>query len=462
MRDQRKKSPDANLINLSAEKIILGKVLTDETIFWDIAQTVHEFHFSREIHQKIYSAIRAICYDGKRATLSMIISRIGPEYDDGASVMTLMTALMRDADEIEEINHEISLLIESWQRRRVLELADYYSKEARRADVDTGYMLQDMENAIKDVSVNSQAEPLKTLGQAVSTAIRKSAKASETGQSPGFDTGLSSLDEILGRIHGGDLGIIGARQGDAKTVLGVQLARRCDEFGIPSAIFELEMRSEDIGRRVLAGETSASVSQIEEGSYGMYEMEELVAAEELLKNSKVYIDDRPKLRIDQIRDRCVALKRSKGLGLIVIDHLRLVRATGKFKDKFDRTEYITGEAKAFAKELDIAVIFLSQLTRMSQRRDEPSPQISDMDGSSSIEQDADWVLGMFRRDRWLKTTMPRGDLQMTQEGRDWSKEYNDAKGKIEIRCLKRRRGEDGEMRQFEFHGKRGVITEIQK
>lgn len=459
MNDRRKRpSPEANMHNLAAEKIILGKILQNESVFWELNGSVQHFHFFKPIHQEIFTTLHGILHEGKRANLSTIISRIGPEYDGGASTMTLITALIRDAEEIEDINKEVRVVIEAWQRRRIMEIFDYGMKEAKKADVDTGYLLSDMEHAIKDVSVNSQAEPLRNLGQLVTAAVNSSAKAFRTQKSPGIDTGLPSLDEILGRIHGGDFGVIGARQGDAKTVLGLQLARRADALGRPAALFELEMRGEDLGRRVLAGDSNVSVSEIEEGSYEMFALEELRAVQEALKDSKVYVDDRPKLRIDQIKDRCIAMKRSKGLSLIVVDHLRLVGASGRYKDKFERIEYITGEMKSIAKELDIAVIALSQVTRASQRRDDPAPQLNDLDGGSSIEQDADWVLGMFRRDRWLKTQMPH-----EAEGNDrkeWAEKMQAAKGKIEIRCLKRRRGEDGEMRQFEFVGRRGLIQEL--
>lgn len=459
-RDNRKKEqPPVHLTNFEAERILIGKLLQNESLFWEIAGTLHNFHFARKIHDEIFTAIQTISYDGKKPTLSLLVARLGPEYDDGASVMTLMTALIRDAADIENIDAEMRLVIELWQRRRMIELCEFSMKEAKRPDVDTGYMLADMEAAIKDISVNSQAEPLQTMAQITANVVKRSIKTQETGKAPGFDTGLPSLDEILGRIHPGDFGFICAKQGDAKTVLGLQIANRAQLF-MPSIVFELEMRKEDLGRRALAGSSNVSVSQIEEGAYDMFAQEELIAAQVAFENSRCYVDDRPKLRIDQIYDRCMALKRSKGLGIVVIDHLRLVKATGKYNNKFDRIEYVTGEMKAMAKDLDIAVIALSQVTRNSQRRDDPSPTLTDTDGGASIEQDADWAIGLFRRDRHLKTIRPH-DME-TPEGQEWSKDWNACKGQIEMKILKRRRGDDGEMRKFQFDGRRGMILELER
>ena len=184
------------------------------------------------------------------------------------------------------------------------------------------------------------------------------------------------------------------------------------------------------------------------------------AARDRLMGTRVYIDDRPKLAIEQIRDRCVQIKRRHGLGLAVLDHLRLVRTFTKTKDKFERMEYVTGELKALAKDLGIAFLVLSQVTRSSQRRDDPFPKITDLDGGGAAEQDADWALGLFRRDRWLRNQRP---LDMdSKEGREWADGMQRWKDRIEIKTLKRRRGSDGETREFGFDGRRGLITEVER
>lgn len=787
--------------------------MQNESFYFEVAEIIHPFHFSVKILSEIYSAIQSVALEGKRITLSMIQSRIGPEYDDGASTMTLMTALMRDSDKIDDINSETKLLISMWQRRRMIEACNFGIQEAMKADTDIGYHLSDMENVWKDISVNSQAEPLLTLGQYARRSMENSRTANETGKSPGFDTGLAGLDEILGKIQRGDLGVLGARQGDGKgqaldalvctpfgfrqmgklkindlvsshdgtssriigiyplgerqmfdvtfhdgtstevtedhvwlawihgrgrhdgsrnqmqgensrklfttaglidilaarpsskiqipitdpvpftcsgsyqrcpippysfgallgdgsfrsnrisftsadveivrriegevggillpqngdncgratnyivperlklrdhlksmglmektshgkfipkrylratiqerwellrglmdtdgtvnvngdpnfstvshqlavdvaflarslgavanittrqsrykiegeykqcgvaynvriklkngadafhlqrkkekcnipqslyktivsikpgrvapaqcikvshpsslyltndfivthnTILGVQLLRRAELYDT-ACLFELEMKGEQIGTRALANDSGLSVSEIEEGDYNFDQWDELQAAYRTLENSRVYIDDRPKLRIDQIFDRCQALKRSRGLGMVVVDHGRLIQAHGRFADRWEKGAFITGELKSMAKKLDIAVILLSQMTRTSQRDSDPAPKINDFDLGSSVEQDVDWAVGMFRRDRWLKLQKP---MNMDSEaGRDWADKMTRHKGLIECRVLKRRRGDDGEMREFVFEGRRGLILDKER
>ncbi len=279
----------------------------------------------------------------------------------------------------------------------------------------------------------------------------------EGGKTPGFDTGLPSLDTIIGRIHGGDFGVIAAAQGDGKTVLAAQIALHAEQYG-PVAFFQLEMKAEDMAARALAGKTSASVAEIEAGSYDMSAYEELLLARDMLKDTKVAIDDRSKLAIEQIRDRCLAIKRRYGLVLCVIDHLRHVRTMVRAKDKWDRAEIVSGESKAMAKDLDIAVIMLSQVSRSSQRRDDPAPQIADLDGGGPLEQDMDWGLSLFRRDRWLKNQRPRNDEGT--EYANWSRLMAECRGHVEVKSLKRRRGEDGEKRDFIFNGRAGRLEEL--
>ena len=434
-------------------------MLSAESNFWAVNDTLRDFHFYRVINQKIYAAIREILTAGKKMSLTMIESHIGEEYEDGQSTSIYMTALLRDSEDVSDWATEVEDIIDKWRSRKLLQVLDDARKAAVKPDALSVDLLSDLENQIKGIAVDSQAEPLKSLGAIAQRAIASSTRAHSSGDVPGFDTGLPTLDQILGRIHPGDLGFVGGRPGDGKSVVGVQLALRAQRYA-PCLYFQLEMQDEDMARRVLAGETGISVSDIESGQYDFDQMEQLKAANERLAGSRVYIDDRPKLAIEQIRDRCIAMKRSKGLGMVVIDHVRLVRVLAKTKDKWERVEYVTGELKSLAKSLKVAFVVLSQVTRASQRREDPSPQLNDFDSGSSLEQDADWAIGLFRRDRWLKSQRPH-DMD-SRDGREWAERMSDARGKIEMTVLKRRRGEDGEMRQFEFDGKRSMIREIER
>lgn len=434
-------------------------MLSAESNFWSVADSLQAQHFHRDIYSRIYGAVRDILTEGKKLSLNAIESRIGDEYDEGQSTMILMTALLRESEDVGDWSTEVEVIIDLWRVRSTLQTLEAGIKEAKKPGIFSSDLIADLETRLQDISVNSQAQPLKSLGSIATRAVNKSKRAHGSGEVPGLDTGLPTLDQILGRIHPGDLGFIGGRPGDGKTIVGVQLAMRAQLYA-PCLYFQLEMRDEDMARRILAGETGISVADIEGGQYDFDQLEQLKSANERLAGSRVYIDDRPKLAVEQIRDRCIAMKRSKGLGMVVVDHVRLIRALARTKDKWERVEYVTGELKSLAKDLGVAIVALSQVTRASQRRDDPSPQLNDLDSGPTLEQDADWAVGLFRRDRWLKSQRPH-DME-SRDGRDWSEKMADARGKIEMTILKRRRGEDGEMRQFIFDGKRGVIRELER
>lgn len=438
---------------------MLGKVLQSESSYWQIADSLQAQHFSREINQRIYGAVRDILTEGKKLSLSLIQSRIGEEYDDGQSTMILMTALLRDSEEVADWTAEVETVIDLWRHRRLIQTLEDGLKEAKKPGVMPADLLSDMEVRIQDISVNSHAEPIKWIGGIAERVMVRSVRTQQTGEVPGFDTGLPSLDGILGRIHEGDLGFIGARSGDAKTLLALQLAVRAEMYA-PCLFFELEMKDEDLTARVLAGGANTSVADIESGAYDFDTLESLRQAKERLKGKRIAVDDRPKLAIEQIRDRCIQVKRRHGLGTVVVDHLRLVRTLAKMPNKFDRMEFVTGELKALAKDLRVAIILLSQVTRSSQRREDPFPTLNDVDGGGALEQDADWGVSLLRRDRYLKNQRPVDPE--SKDFRDWAEDMRRWKDRIEIRCLKRRRGEDGETREFEFDGRRGLIREIEK
>lgn len=454
-----KKQNPSHLENLPAERIVLGKVLQSEASYWSVADSLMPFHFAKEIHVTVFGAIKDILAEGKKLSLNLIQSRIGEEYDDGQSTMILMTALLRDAENVSDWETEVEDIIDKWRRRKLIETLESGLKEAKKPEAMSLDLLSDMTVRLEDISVNSHAEPLKSLGEISNRVVTRSGKAKDSGVMPGFDTGLPSLDEILGRIHPGDLGFIGASQGGGKTILGMQLAQRAAQYG-PTIIFELEMKDEDLAARVLAGESDIAVANIEAGDYDAFAYEDLKSARDRLAGSRVYVDDRPKLFIEQMHDRCLYLKRKKGLICAVIDHLRLGRARQRFANKFDRMEYICGEWKAIAKDLGIAVIMLSQVTRSSQRREDAFPVITDLDGGGALDTDADWGVTMFRRETILKKNRPN-DPEST-EFREWVDEVKRWKSRIEIRSEKRRRGETGEVREFVFDGRRGQIRELER
>lgn len=453
--------PDAPA-NLVAEKAVLGAVLTGPEAYFSVADVLQPQHFYRPINAQIFGAMRDIHNANQKFSLQRLIATIGDEFEEGKSTTSYITGMLRESDEA-EINalDFVEDIVEAWQRRRIMDLQVWANKEVGKPGVAPADLLDQWKERIDAIQQNSQAVPLMKIGEYARRAVSASAKAQETGTVIGYDTGLPTLDSLCGRFFPGDLIVLGASQGDAKTVMAAQIARHQQRYG-PVIFFQGEMRGEDMGRRALAGDANTSVSAIEEGSYDIFQLEELRKAEAEIQKEDLYLWQRspmePRLHLDMIRAKCRQLKQSRGLIGIFVDHILLVKTRREHRTYFDRVAEVTESFKELAGSLDIFVVGLAQRTRTAQRRADPSPQINDFDGGSSIERDADLVWGQFRRDRWLAQNKPHDPE--SKEFRDWLENYRAAKGKIEINTMKRRRGDDGEMQQFLFNGRAGRIEEL--
>ncbi|MBO6755714.1 MAG: AAA family ATPase [Roseibium sp.] len=453
----------------TAERAILGAILNHPPSYFDVSDVLRADHFERPINQRIYATVGDLMATKNRAGLQMLVSRLGEEYSengqDGLLTLNYLTALLRDLDKTDGVSpfDYVDDVVNAWRVRQMQAAGAWLNKQLGKPGQEPSVILSNLQERIEAIKINSETEPLLTLGQSAAMVLEESMDAQSSGQVPGFDTGLPTLDEIMGRLLPGDLGAIGAPQGSGKTVVGVQLARRC-QFYRPSILFQLEMHHKRISRRALAGESNISSREILNGTYELFALDELKAAKARLDEERLFLDARPKLPLEEIRARCVHLKHKYNLGSVVIDHLRLIQSHRPFKNKWDRMEWVTSELKAMAKELDILVVVLSQVTQQSQRRDDPSFFLSDLDGGGALVQDADWVIGLVRRDKFLQDRRPHfadpDEEEASKEFQKWLKNYRAAKGKVEITVMKNRDGSPGDMREFLFNGPAFRVSEI--
>ncbi|EFO30125.1 putative replicative DNA helicase [Roseibium sp. TrichSKD4] len=454
---------------IMAERSVLGSLLDNPSAYFEVLETLKAEHFIRPINQRIYEAMGSILSAGKKASLNLLVARIGDEYEedgrDGLLTLNYLTALLRESQSGETVSPMdfVDIIVDAWRARALDETANWVKKELAKPGADSYDVLCAMKERVDGINLNSQAEPSVTLGQSVSAAVRSSLMANEQDQVPGCDTGLPTLDEIMGRAFPRDLGAIAAPQGGGKTVLAMQLARRWQYFD-PVGFFQAEMDHERMSSRVLSSESGVGLKSIISGTYEFFDRENITEAERRLSEERIHIDDRPKLALEVIYERLMLWKHRYGIGSCFIDHLRLIRSRARFSNKFERMEHVTSECKSFAKELGITVVLLSQVTRQAQRRDDPSLHLSDLDGGGALEQDADWVIATVRRDEWLKDRKPHCNSYEEECGDkdflSWLDKYNKAKGKCELTMIKNRNGARGEKREFIFNGPAFRIEEL--
>jgi replicative DNA helicase len=300
-----------------------------------------------------------------------------------------------------------------------------------------------------------------SFAEATKEALQMAERALNSGgHLSGMTTGLESLNTKIGGLHKSDLIIVAGRPGMGKSALGTNIgfsaAKRFlqdsedgiepeKSAGAPVALFSLEMSADQLATRMLAEQSGISSENLRMGKITQQEFRQLARAASELQSLPLYIDDTPGLTIAALRTRARRLKRQKGVGLIVVDYLQLLQGTGRSSNdnRVNEISEISRGLKQLAKELNVPVIGLSQLSRAVEQREDKRPQLSDLRESGSIEQDADIVLFIYREDYYLAAKQPGDDHP---DFAAWQEEMARAYGRAEVIVAKQRHGSTGKVR----------------
>jgi replicative DNA helicase len=302
---------------------------------------------------------------------------------------------------------------------------------------------------------------VKSFGEASILAVKQAEKALNSGgHLSGITTGLEGINAKVGGMHKSDLVILAGRPGMGKTSLATNIAfaaaqrfvREREEglapeksAGAAVAFFSLEMSADQLATRILAEQSGISSENLRMGKISQQEFRNLARASGELSNLPLYIDDTPGLTIAALRARARRLKRQKGIGMIVVDYLQLLQGSGKSSNdnRVQEISEISRGLKQLAKELDLPVLALSQLSRAVEQRDDKRPQLSDLRESGSIEQDADMVWFVYRGDYYLAAKKPEDDHPDIAQ---WREEMDRIYGRADLIVAKQRHGSTGTVR----------------
>jgi replicative DNA helicase len=340
------------------------------------------------------------------------------------------------------------------------------------AELDAKAQLESAEQALFELAKEGGAGEggFLTFERALTIAVQHAEKAFTTpGGVSGLATGLRDLDNKTGGLHPSDLLIIAGRPGMGKTALATKIAfgaaksvlRSAQEAhpnAVPKggvALFSLEMSSDQLATRLLAEESRISGDRIRRGEISQRDFDRFLEVSRELASLPLFIDDTPAISISALRTRCRRLQRTKGLDLIVVDYLQLMRpaAGTRPESRVLEISMITQGLKALAKELSVPVIALSQLSRAVESREDKRPQLSDLRESGSIEQDADVVMFVYRDDYYLAQRAPKelsyDNAEKFQGALDkWQKDMEAAHNKAELIIAKQRHGPTGTIKLF--------------
>jgi replicative DNA helicase len=456
--------------SIEAEQQLLGAILTNNDIYDRVASVIGPKHFYDPVHARIFEIAAARI--AKNNLASPVTLKAFMEDDEGLKELggpAYLVRLAGAAISAFAVRDYAQMIYDLAVRRDLIQLGRDIAAKAAQVDVasEPREQIVEAEQKLYKLAEQGQTESgfqsfLKAVTDAVNVA---NAAYQRDGGLSGVSTGLIDMDKKLGGLHPSDLLILAGRPSMGKTSLATNIAfnvakayrRGTLHDGTEGAVdggvvgfYSLEMSAEQLAARILSEAAEIPSHQIRSGDMTENEFRRFVDAAKALEACPLYIDDTPALPISQLAARARRLKRTHGLDVLIIDYLQLVRGTGKGENRVNEISEITMGLKAIAKELNIPVIALSQLSRQVENREDKRPQLSDLRESGSIEQDADVVMFVFREEYYKEREKP-GDHELDKMA-IWQEEMERLHGRAEVVIGKQRHGPIGTV-DLSFEGR---------
>lgn len=454
--------------NLEAEQALLGAILINNEAFYRVSDFLEPEHFYEGLHREIYETAAQLIRVGKVAT-PITLKTFLPA-DEQVGEITVGQYLVRLATQATTIINAVDYgrsIYDLAIRRSLIGIGEDLVNVAFDSPVDHAprEQIEDAEKRLYELAEQGRYDGgFHSFTDALKDAIdMASAAYQRDGHLSGVSTGLRDLDKQMGGLQSSDLVILAGRPAMGKTALATNIAfniakaymgevqpdgtTKATNGGIVG-FFSLEMSSEQLATRIIAEQSQVSSSEIRRGSIDERQFNDIVIASQEMQSIPFYIDHTGGISISQLTARARRLKRQRGLDMLIIDYVQLLSGSGKRSDNRvqEITEITTG-LKALAKELNVPILALSQLSRQVENRDDKRPQLSDLRESGSIEQDADVVVFVYREEYYLQRQMPK---EGTEEFFKWQADMEEVAGVAEVIIAKQRHGPTGTVKlQFE-------------
>jgi len=453
-------------VNYEAEQALLAAILANNQAYERVADFLRADHFADAVHGRIFAACGKLIDRGQIAnavTLKNVFESDNALQDVGGSqyLTDLQNAHVTaiNAEHYGRAIHDLHL------RRRLIALGEEIVGNAFEHDLDNpaAQQIEAAEQRLYQLAETGQSEgDFKSFDSALAEAVNQAEAAHRReGQIAGVTTGLEDLDEQLGGLHNTDLIVLAGRPGMGKTALATNIgynaarrrAERGENEGAVVGFFSLEMAAEQLATRILSEQSRISSENIRRGKLSAEDFESVVRASHELSSLPFYIDDTPAISVGQIRTRARRLKRQHNLGLIVVDYLQLMQPTAGTapESRVQEISAITRGLKVIAKELDVPVLALSQLSRAVEQREDKRPQLADLRESGTIEQDADVVMFVYREEYYLSKQEPaqradESDEKYQERVDKWKAKMERVYGVAEAIVAKQRHGPTGSVK----------------
>jgi len=455
--------------NIDVEQALLGAVLVNNEAFYRVSDFLEPQHFYEPIHQKIFELTGSLVRAGKVATPVTLKTFLPADIDiAGLTVSQYLARLAAEATTVINAADYGRTVYDLAIRRALIVIGEDMVNVAYDAPVDLEpqSQIEDTERRLYELAETGRYDGgFQRFSQAVTTAIDMAARAYQRdGKLSGLATGLRDLDRMMGGLQHSDLVILAGRPGMGKTALATNIAYnvakawegsvRADGHiettnGGIVGFFSLEMSAEQLATRIISEQAEIPSYRIRRGEIDPADFDRIAAIAREMETIPLYIDETGGLSIAQLAARARRLKRQRGLDLLVVDYIQLLQGSSRRaqEGRVQEVTEITTSLKALAKELNVPILALSQLSRQVENREDKRPQLSDLRESGSIEQDADVVMFVFREEYYLRNREPRAG---TEEHFKWQTEMEAVLGKAEVIIGKQRHGPTGTVKmQFE-------------
>lgn len=384
--------------SLEAEQAVLGGILLDPTVLPKVLTVLRADYFYRPQHQQLFSIMMRMFGTSQTADIITVIdeSVTMGVFETSAMAKAYLTGMMEGVPSTANIESYCRIIEEKYHIRALVNVANEIIETANDGSVDAQTMLDSAEQKIFDIRQGNEVQGLTRIDSVIIDAYSHLQEISgpDAEKHLGAKTGFSQLDAITTGLNKSDLIILAARPAMGKSAFALNIAvNTCKRIMKDVVIFSLEMSKEQMVTRMLASESLVNNTCLRSGKIEPDDWAKLAAGTENLARLPIYLDDSGGINVPQMKAK---LRRMRNLGLVVIDYLQLMSSPNKHTSRVNEVAEITRQLKLMAKELNVPVIALSQLSRSSEKRDDKRPVLSDLRDSGSIEQDADIIMFLYR------------------------------------------------------------------
>jgi len=442
--------------DVEVEQALLGAILVDNQALERVQALIRSEHFYDPLHARIFETMSQAMERGSFA-LTPLTLHAAMKADPGLIEVggtAYLAGLAQAAPALPNVRDYARILHDLAVRRKLIHIGEDIVNTAYEAPTEKGPadQIAEAEKALYAVSESSKyGEGPLDFHEALRRAVESAEKAqARGGRISGVTSGFTDIDQLLGGLQPSDLLILAGRPGMGKTALGTNMAFHAARAyiqdmeagaeiprGSPVLFFSLEMAAQQLSARILAEQTEIEMWKIRNGRFSESEWEKFILTMQALSTLPLFIDDTGGISIAQIAARARRMKREKKIGLIIIDYLQLVEPSRRQENRVQEITEVTKGLKTLAKELNVPILALSQLSRGVDSRDDKRPILSDLRESGSIEQDADVVMFVYREEYYLKSREPDPS---SAEHAKWLEKCERAHRRAEVLVEKHRHG----------------------